>query len=323
MTRDRWYAALALAAVAAAVVWPVTPAVPTTIVVSARVASAVAALLVCAAIAAWKPAGRRSATVVAVLSGAAGLTLLLTHVDARTRCMANYEGRTIVIGTAYTSEAEPYVSRNPLLSPADLLFDAGGDPERVWTTESIRSCTLLVTWVGLAAIPLLVASAGVLMRRRPFTLASPARGAQSPVTAHAPAYAYDAFISYRHLEPDRTIAFDIVETLEREGLRAAIDARDFSPNEHFLSEMERCIKRSRFVLCVITANYVQSGNTSEEAIISHTLDLAERRRRLVPLIYEQVELPVWLYGLVGIDLTPAANVDPRERLLGLLTRRDA
>ena len=99
----------------------------------------------------------------------------------------------------------------------------------------------------------------------------------------------------------------------------AIDARDFAPNEHFLAEMERCIKQSRFVLCVITSQYVLSDHTSEEAIISKTLDLAERRKRLVPLIYERVELPVWLHGLVGIDFTPGTSVDPHERLTQLLT----
>jgi hypothetical protein len=82
--------------------------------------------------------------------------------------------------------------------------------------------------------------------------------------------------------------------------------------------MERCIKESRFVLCVVTPQYVDSDHCSEEAIISKTLDMAERRKRLVPLIYERVELPVWMHGLVGIDFTDAASVDPIQRLLGLV-----
>ena len=83
----------------------------------------------------------------------------------------------------------------------------------------------------------------------------------------------------------------------------AIDFRDFAPNQHFLSEMERCIKESRFVLCVVTSQYLDSDHCVEEAIISKTLDMADRRKRLVPLIFERVELPVWLHGLVGIDFT--------------------
>ena len=39
----------------------------------------------------------------------------------------------------------------------------------------------------------------------------------------------------------------------------------------------------------------------------------------MPLIFERVELPVWLHGLVGIDFTESAQVDPYERLMNLLT----
>jgi len=71
-------------------------------------------------------------------------------------------------------------------------------------------------------------------------------------------------------------------------------------------------------LCVITSQYLDSDHTSEEAIISKTLDMAERRKRLVPLIFERVQLPVWLYGVVGIDFTATAGVEPLDRLLDLL-----
>ena len=85
----------------------------------------------------------------------------------------------------------------------------------------------------------------------------------------------------------------------------------------------RCIRQSRFVLCIVTTQYLASDHTSEEAIISKTLDMAERRRRLVPLILDRVELPVWLHGLVGIDFTAEATVNPLERLLALLTQKRA
>jgi hypothetical protein len=132
---------------------------------------------------------------------------------------------------------------------------------------------------------------------------------------------FDVFISYRHGDPDRSYAEEILEALEAKGLRVAVDFRDFSPNAHFLSEMERCVKTSRFVVCVITSRYLESGHTSEEALISKTLDMADRTMRLVPLKFEIVELPVWLHGLVGIDFTSAARVDPVERLIDLVSRK--
>lgn len=57
---------------------------------------------------------------------------------------------------------------------------------------------------------------------------------------------------------------------------------------------------------------IQRDDTSEEAIISQTIDLAERQKRLVPLIFERVELPLWLHGLVGIDFTADASLDRKN-----------
>ena len=84
-------------------------------------------------------------------------------------------------------------------------------------------------------------------------------------------------------EPDREHAGELLEALESRGLCVAIDFRDFAPNEHFLSEMERCIKESRFVLCVVTPRYVDSDHAPEEATSTKTLDMSDRWKRLVTL----------------------------------------
>jgi hypothetical protein len=316
MTRHWPVVILTMVAVVAALLFPLTSALPAPAAITARLGAATAALLLSIAIAAWFSAGRLTAMALAAGCGIAGLGLLLVHSDAQARCIAGFEGQDVIIGTQFSPEAQRYLEDNPGLSSADRLLDAGGVAGRIWTAESIRSCSLLVTWVGLGAIPLFAASAAIVIKRRRYVPGRP-DGRPLPASPDTPQI-YDAFLSYRHVEPDRTIAFELVATLERAGLRVAIDARDFSPNEHFLSEMERCIRQSRFVLCVITSQYVLSDHTSEEAIISRTLDLAERRRRLVPVIYERVELPVWLHGLVGIDFTADAAVDPHDRLLALV-----
>ena len=170
-------------------------------------------------------------------------------------------------------------------------------------------------------MPLLAACVGALIARRGFrftSVAAPASTSRSRPPEGVLAPVYDAFLSYRHGAPDEAYAKDVAEAIESCGLRVAIDFRDFGPNEHFLLEMERCIKESRFVLCVVTSRYIDSDHCSEEAIISKTLDMAERRKRLVPLIFERVSLPIWLQGLVGIDFTPNASIDPLERLQRLL-----
>jgi formylglycine-generating enzyme required for sulfatase activity len=140
-----------------------------------------------------------------------------------------------------------------------------------------------------------------------------------PMTPPAETFRYDAFLSYRRKEPDRGFARSLLARLESEGLKLAIDERDFSPEATFLEEMERCICESRFTLTLLSPRYFESGNTTEEAVLCKVLDMAERRRRLIPLVLEPVERPGWLYNITGIDFTdPQPLVDPFEKLLAAL-----
>ena len=83
--------------------------------------------------------------------------------------------------------------------------------------------------------------------------------------------------------------------------------------------MERCVRESRFTLAVISPRYFESGNTVEESVICKVLGLQERRRRLIPLIIEKVEMPYWLYNIVGINVTSDDPlVDPMSRLVKTL-----
>jgi hypothetical protein len=125
-------------------------------------------------------------------------------------------------------------------------------------------------------------------------------------------YKYDVFISYRRQDPDKTFARELLARLEADGYKAAIDERDFEANAHFLEEMERCVKESRFTLAVVSPRFLESGNTNEEMIICKVLDMGERKKRLIPLITEKVEMPVWLYALTGVDYT---NTDPTPLIL--------
>ena len=150
------------------------------------------------------------------------------------------------------------------------------------------------------------------------TPAPPAANAKKGRTM-GDATGYDLFISYRRQEPDKQFARDLLRRLEDDGYVGAIDERDFAPNQPFLNEMERCIRESRFTLCVMSPRYFESGNCEEEAIICKVLDMGERRRRLVPLVIEKVEMPTWLYGITGIDFTDNDPlVDPYERLTEML-----
>jgi TIR domain len=139
--------------------------------------------------------------------------------------------------------------------------------------------------------------------------------------AAPPVIRYDVFISYRHGGADADVASQVLDALEADGYRVAIDERDFVANASFLLEMERCIRESRYTIAIVSRRYLESGHSDEEAIVTKVLDMGDRRRRLIPFIIESVELPAWMFGIVGIDCTkPDALVDPIDKLKAALGR---
>ena len=235
-------------------------------------------------------------------------------------CTVRYADTSVMIGTDLTPLGETYRRENPDLSSEDLLFDAAGVPERIWTEASIGRCRALVSGTYFLWIPFLIVCLLAAAQAVPTTILSPIGWHPAiPRVGTEVAPQYDVFVSYRHDGLDKTFATELVSALEADGYRVAIDERDFPANSSFLEEMERCIRESRFTVAVISSRYLDSGNTREEAIICKVLDMGDRKRRLIPLIIEPVSMPAWLYGIVGIDLTKRdPMVDPFVKLKATL-----
>ena len=270
----------------------------------------------------WRSAARPVVwTVVAVAALILGVASFAGSGYVERTCTANYAGKAVVIGTEFNTLGATYKRENPELSTEDLLFDAAGVPERIWTPSSIGRCRALTGGTYFLAIPFLATCLLAAAEAVPATILSPVRwgGQAAPAGSEPVPVRYDAFVSYRHEAADRQFATELVSMLEGDGYRVAIDERDFPGNASFLLEMERCIRESRFTLAVISPRYLESGATQEEAIISRVLDLGDRKRRLIPLVIEPVSLPAWLYGLVGIDFTKRDPlVDPYDKLRATL-----
>lgn len=272
----------------------------------------------------------RSVPILIVGGGlAAGVAAFVIHGRVARDCTASYDGRSILVGRELTPLAATYRASNPQLSNDELLFDAAGVVERVWTRESIERCRTLVGSTYFLWVPCLAAALGALgaqWTRRP-SLSAPAPALQdSPMRAPPPAEGasgrsarYDVFLSYRHQEPDATFAWELVTELEDRGYRVAIDRRDFAAHETVLEEMERAVRESRFTLAVVSPRYFESGHTVEEAVICKALDLRERQRRLIPVTIERTEMPLWLAGLVGVDcVDPNPRLEPLDQIVAAL-----
>jgi hypothetical protein len=269
-------------------------------------------------------ARRRSSTRAVAVAGAVialvlGLAAFAAGASIQRQCTLNYDGRAVVIGTELTALGAKYRQVNPQLSIEEVLRDARGDTEAVWTRQSIGRCRAAMAATYFLWLPLLVVSlVGAVLAIPAGTLSVPAAAARAPAAAPA-LIRYDIFISYRHGGVDADIARQVLEMLEAEGYRAAIDERDFAANASFLLEMERCIRESRYTVAIVSGRYLGSGHCEEEAIVTRVLDMSDRRRRLIPFIIQRVEMPAWMFGIVGIDCTnPDSLVDPIEKLKATL-----
>jgi hypothetical protein len=257
----------------------------------------------------------------AVLALLLGIGAFITTGSVQRACTARYDGRAVMVGTQWTPLGEQYARQNPGLSNDELLFDSAGVADRLWTRDSIDRCRTLVSGTYFLWIPLLVACLFATVQAVPQgTLPAGVRaGAIAPASQDRTAARYDVFISYRHGERDAEFARALLAALEGQQYAVAIDERDFAANASFLTEMERCIRESRYTVAVVSARYLGSGNCKEEAIVCKVLDMGDRQRRLIPMLIESVALPAWLFGIVGIDCTkPDPVVDPFEKLRATL-----
>jgi TIR domain-containing protein len=263
------------------------------------------------------PQRRSVALAVAAIALALGALSFAASGYAQRACTAEYDGKPVIVGTTFTEVGAKYLAANPGLSNDELLFDSAGVPDRLWTRSSIDRCRTLVAstyflWVPCLAVSLFAVTAALTGRPG---LPAIVHDTPAPAKHGAAQIRYDVFISYRHGGADTEFARYLLDALEREGYRVAIDERDFPANASFLLEMERCIRESRSTVAIVSARYMASGHTEEEAVISKVLDMADRKRRLIPVIIQPVTMPAWLYGIVGIDwVSPNPLVDPLEKL---------
>lgn len=101
---------------------------------------------------------------------------------------------------------------------------------------------------------------------------------------------YDVFISYSHHD-EQWVNNWLLPHLEGAGLRVCIDSRDFDIGLSSLDNMERAAEQSRHTLLVLTPSWVKSEWTRFESLLAQTEDPAGLRRRTIPLMLEQCELP--------------------------------
>ncbi len=115
---------------------------------------------------------------------------------------------------------------------------------------------------------------------------------------------YDVFVSYRHLEPDKTwVRKTFVPALEAAGLKVCVDHRDFRLGAPLVTEMSRAVEESRWTVAVLTPAYLEGRFAELENVWAEHLGQEERALRLIYVVREPCEPPLRIRARLRLDLT--------------------
>jgi tetratricopeptide (TPR) repeat protein len=128
-----------------------------------------------------------------------------------------------------------------------------------------------------------------------------------PADKKAAPYDYDVFISYSSKDKE-WVREELLTRIEKAGLRAFIDFRDFTRGAPSISEMERGVSICRKTLLILTPDYIKSGWAEIESIMLATLDPANRSLRTLPLLKKRCTSPKRIAALTHIDFTNRKNL---------------
>ncbi|HYX71941.1 MAG TPA: TIR domain-containing protein, partial [Nitrososphaera sp.] len=125
---------------------------------------------------------------------------------------------------------------------------------------------------------------------------------------HQLEFEYDVFISYSSHDKE-WVRGELLNGIEKVGLRVFIDFRDFKGGAPSIKEMERGVSTCRKTLLVLTPDYIESEWCEIENIMLQALDPANRDLRLIPLLKTQCRKPLRIGALTHVDFTDGADFE--------------
>jgi TIR domain len=120
-------------------------------------------------------------------------------------------------------------------------------------------------------------------------------------------FAYDVFVSYRHVDSDRAWVRDqLVPRLMGCGLRVCVDYRCFVPGRPLTLEMERAVLTSRYTVPILTPAYLTGSFAEFENLLATHLELEQQKRRLLAVMRETCRPSLRISYKLWIDMTDDA-----------------
>ena len=119
---------------------------------------------------------------------------------------------------------------------------------------------------------------------------------------------HDAFVSYRHYEPDKSwVTRLLVPALRAGGVRVYLDTVDFRLGEPVIDAMTRGVEVSRYTVAVLTPAYLASSFTEIESLMAEHLGLENKQTRLLGVMREKVTPRLSMRLRIWLDMTDDAD----------------
>ncbi|MBD2126870.1 toll/interleukin-1 receptor domain-containing protein [Microcoleus sp. ZQ-A2] len=157
--------------------------------------------------------------------------------------------------------------------------------------------------IGLASLSLLTVWYYLIENRGATSRANSSTGSQqtSQATSMLTTPNYDVFISYSHKD-SAWVQGTLLAKLESHGFKVCIDFRDFPGGSTSIRNMEKAVLESKRVILVLTKNYLKSEWGEFENIMARTIDPAAIKRKVIPLLKQDCDIPLYLNILTRRDL---------------------
>lgn len=141
------------------------------------------------------------------------------------------------------------------------------------------------------------------LTRLAWTLREPAGGLATEVVPSQ----YDVFIDYSHRNRNWVLEF-LLPQLDAAGVKVCIDERDFELGAPIMLETERALHASRYILLVLTPDYMQSDWTVP-LVFPKEFEAAKQQFRILPLMFQYCDLPKQLAELNYANFTVSSQWD--------------
>lgn len=112
-----------------------------------------------------------------------------------------------------------------------------------------------------------------------------------------------------HSWKDKFFARKLADSLRRHGIDVWIDDAELGIGDSLVEKISQALGKADYVAAILSRNSVQSDWVQKELYIAMTEEIAGRRVKVLPILLESCEIPVFLRDKLYADFTDPSSFD--------------